>query len=263
MRPAKDKPAKRFAPVMPIDLLQKLGSFAGNYHLPLAHDVLKFPKEYSDFFMPMSEDADRVVIMDNSVIELGGSVDIKKLLLACEIVKATHIVLPDVLQNGPETIKMSLEAFDELDKMTEKDTPDICVVPQGSTLEEWIACAESLEARIPVDMWCIPRNFEVRLGSRNFACELISCIDCSDTPIHLLGFSDWIFRDMISARHPQVIGIDSAVPIRLGQEKKMLQLTLDAGKRGDWWEKTNKFTPLQNDVTRNLKIIRGWLNPDA
>lgn len=253
---------KGFAPVSPIWLLDKLGEEAGNYHLPLAHDVMKLQAVYKEFFVTKDYTKDKIftrrtVIMDNSVIELGSAVEVDTLLNACDTVQATHLVLPDALEDRIQTIEMSFDAWQKIKHRDDK--PKIAVVPQGESLEDWVWCAEELNRSIDIDLWCVPRNFEGRLGNRSMACNILKTIN--HKPIHLIGFSDWIWADMIAAQHPSVIGIDSAVPIRLGQACQIMTLTTDAGKRGDWWEKTTNLIPLFEATRENLKQVRKWLNP--
>jgi hypothetical protein len=253
---------KGFAPVSPIWLLEKLGKDAGNYHLPLAHDVMKLQAFYKDFFTSKDYTKDglftrRTVIMDNSVIELGASVEVDTLLDACEICNATHLVLPDALEDSHKTIEMSFNAWQKIQHR--ENRPKIAVVPQGATLADWIMCAEELDRAIDIDLWCVPRNFEGRLGKRYMACDLLKAIH--HKPIHLIGFSHWIWADVVSTQHPSVIGIDSAVPVRLGQNCQLIQMSSDAGSRGDWWEKTSNSTPLFEATRQNLKTVRKWINP--
>jgi hypothetical protein len=247
---------KGFAPVSPIWLLQKMGKMAGKYHLPLAHDVLRYPGEYFDMFQDMG--TDRTVILDNSVIELGDAVTVNMLLEAAGVVRATHIVMPDKLENSTETFRLSYTAWHEM-----KDKIDVlyrvAVVPQGENLEAWILCAEQMADTMPIDLWCVPRNYEGRLGDRRAACEILRVI--KDIPIHLIGFSNWIYRDMYSAAHPNVIGIDSAVPVRIGQEGKDIMMSSLYKSRGAWFDSVNEETPLEKAVLRNLNKVRRWLNP--
>ena len=253
---------KRFAPVCPIQLLEKMGEWAGDYHLPLAHDVMKpeNKERYRAWFTDLAARdlfGKRVVIMDNSVIELGTSVDITWLLEACDVCRATHIVLPDSLQNAAETVRLSINAYGTL--KTLGIFPAITVVPQGTTVSEWLWCAEELRRNIPVVMWGIPRNYEGRLGSRYVAAKLLGII-APETPIHMLGFSDNMSMDMMNCYHKNVIGIDSAVPIRMGQARKELTLTCDVPPRGDWWETVNDETVVLEQTLHNMEKVRNWIN---
>lgn len=254
---------KRFAPVCPIQILEKMGYFyAGDYHLPLAHDVMKpeNKERYRDWFGKLADDDkfnQRVVIMDNSVIELGDSVDITWLLEACDVARATHIVLPDSLCNAEETVRLSINAYQTLKPMGK--FPAITVVPQGKTVAEWLWCAEELLRNIPVAMWGIPRNYERRLGSRYVAAKLLGII-APIIPIHMLGFSEDLCMDMMNCHHPNVLGIDSAVPIRMGQAGTELSLTCEVPPRGDWWETVNDKTVIEDKTLLNLEKVRNWIN---
>lgn len=251
----------RFAPVCPIQILERLGENAGRYHLPLAHDVMQSGKSdrFHDFFSKLRIHDDTVIIMDNSVIELGESVDVQWLVNACAVACATHIVLPDSLLDGRITVDLAIQAARVVESL--QSDLKICVVPQGKTLAEWLWCAEQLNKEVNVHLWGCPRNFEHRLGSRFVAARLLSII-APGTPIHMLGFSDYLHYDMINCRHPNVLGIDSAVPIRMGQMNIDLGLGTPIPPRGDWWESVNDDTELNDKVITNIQRVLGWINAE-
>lgn len=247
---------KGFAPVTPIWLLQKMAPQEHQaYHLPLAHDVLKHKEEYSSFFSKLPQYG-KTVILDNSVIELGNSVTADLLLEAAEYCFATHLVLPDVLQKGPETVRSSISAYASLHGRS--GVPKIAVVPQGDTFQEWVRCAEDLDRAIQIDMWCVPRNFEKRLGERTIACDILKMI--KHVPIHLIGFSDYIYRDMLAAQHKSVIGIDSAVPIRIGQDGIIIQLSGNYPGRGAWFDSVSRKDAVMPHTIQNMEQVRRWIS---
>jgi hypothetical protein len=268
----------RFAPVCPIQIYEAMQAddSLGDYHLPLAHDVLHYPGRYENIFKPSLDGAipkgkfsvryrnqDWTVILDNSVIELGYAVDIKVVADAARIVHANVIVLPDILLDTDATIDSCLSAIEpwtkELNKVLTPGTWSFMVVPQGKTIGDFARCAEAFANCKNVHWWGIPRNFNIHgLGSRRDAIEICWAINNLNR-IHLLGFSDNIVDDILSARSKRVTGIDSAVPLRaasLGHSFGM-GLSHNLPPRGDWWN--NPDTKYNKLMRENVRTVRAYV----
>lgn len=254
----------RFAPVAPVDILCELYMKGGDsYQLPLAHDVLREPKKYGQLFSTMENEQpyNRTVILDNSVIELGLSVDVGIIREAAEVVRATVIVLPDVLLDTDKTIKDCQKAVDEWDKIFTDSTLlkfTFMMVPQGLNRMDWARCAEAFAGDTRIGWWGVPRNYNIKgLGSRRDAVEILRAID-STKSIHLLGFSDDIIDDVLSARSYGVAGIDSAVPIRAASLGMPMSLALDSKlpPRGEWWDDPQtKYVSLMRENYRTTQQL--------
>lgn len=235
------KPTK-FAPVAPARIYKSM--IANGYRpeqiLLLAHDVAvnqwefveireELPKEYT------------TIILDNSVVELKKAVDTPMIEEAALASGADIVVLPDVMGKSIESFEATQEVYEDW-KWRFRDRKLMALI-QGETIVDWLNCAEMLEAYCPTPWIGIPRCAEGiknpktgKVYSRYELVELATAI-MPDAKIHLFGFSDYIWEDLIAATHPKVESIDSTVPLRL--ETKMI-LSEDAGPRGDWWE-TVKF----------------------
>jgi hypothetical protein len=251
-----------FAPVAPPQLLLELraiGDFLpGTYHLLLAHDVLEQPHNYDPEigFIPPSA----LVILDNSMIELGHPIEPEKLMDAAEIVKPKLIVLPDVRGDFEATVRLSLEMARQYHLPT--DARWMCVI-QGRTYDEMFHCASRLKDALgdSLGCWGIGRTAVEDIGSR---VELVKMLAVNfplkgfyGKYIHLLGFSSSIQDDYNALQQWGVLGIDSAVPLRMGQDKKLLSLDQpDPGPRGDFW--TRNFDKVEAETIANLYIIRSW-----
>lgn len=255
----------RFAPVAPIQVLEGLAHHSreafGDYHLLLAHHTVEHPKRFQQLFARVSQllekaNADPItVIMDNSIVELGGAVDDSMIREAVELVRNPKIrvipVLPDVMGNGVQTREMSRDAYI---RWVESDMPGdgFSVVCQGVDFQDY---QESLvmfgnQAIFPlIRMLTIPRILTKLEGSRVRAA--IRMRDYMEThEIHLLGFSDNISDDIDSAAVLPTAGIDSAVPLRI---MDVFSEFIDAGKRPpDWFEQAQ----LSARMLDNLNIAR-------
>lgn len=240
------KPVTKFAPVAPIHIYEAMANrgYVPDNILLLAHDVVKEEnrKRYEDLFI--NRWATTKIIMDNSLIELGGSVDLPMLKDAVDIVAADVVVLPDSLTDGMESARLTLENWDPF--RTAFDNIKTLVVIQGETQKGFFGALEWLAKEIDPDWISIPRRTESKFGYHRR--ELIDFVELffPDKPIHLLGFSEYPWEDVMAARHESVLSIDSAAPLRSPYPFS------DPGaprvKNGvDWWD-TCKFdkSMLQN-----------------
>lgn len=244
----------QFAPVAPPQLLLDLKAkgVLGKYHLLLAHDVVAQKELYREIF---SDAEGMTIIMDNSVIELGEPVSPEILQEANSIVPTTVTVLPDYIGECERTIGSCTVAAQ---KWSQKGLGPFMVVPQGQTLPEFITCAEVLRNLPYVEAWGVPRHATAKLGSRHpLTYQLIILKPLMQ--VHLLGFSDNLKDDISVARAPQVNGIDSAVPLRLGLADIVLHEDLEShAPRGDYWETAKVANDL---VLSNLAYIRERITP--
>jgi hypothetical protein len=129
-------------------------------------------------------------------------------------------------------------------------------VPQGDTKAKWVECAEYFADGNFINFWGIPRNVvNKNICSRRNLSTLLHALNPNRT-IHMLGFSDDVIDDIISAQQPWVTGIDSAVPIRAVSQG--IPLTMRAlakmPPRGDWWETAT----WDSQMAVNLKTARQW-----
>lgn len=246
----------KFAPVAPAHIVHDLDPRCrGDYHLILAHDVVKHPKEYAEVY----DQWGMTVIMDNSVVELGGAVDLEMVADAVGHSNANIIVLPDVYKHGPATTDSILSAHPRWAStfkahLETRKNAGFMVVPQGPGLEDFVKCAETLTDLPHVTMWGIPRNLVEVVGSREQATQICHML-APERPIHLLGFSDNLIDDMLCAHLPRVTGIDSAVPLRAASLGMRMTLTITMPPRGTWWDEA-KFHP---DMNANIDIVHRWL----
>ena len=108
----------------------------------------------------------------------------------------------------------------------------------------------------------IPRALVNILGSRREPIEALQNNGFRDVPIHLLGFSCNYHDDIYCARLEGIIGIDSATPIRLGMEGKIMPISSSEINPADSvsterevYFKTCKS--VNNTMVYNLGAIRG------
>lgn len=236
----------KFLPVAPPSVLSALTPENGGAtaSFMLAHEVVEDPDAYDHHVHWQTFHAD---ILDNSVIELGGAVDLKMIAEAARICSPSVVVLPDVLEDAAATVDAihnSAEAF-----RREMSGQRFMVVPQGETLKDWIQGLEDI-AFSPLlnalfDMRHmvigIPRNTTGRIvQSRQELVKIVNVV-MPYNDIHLLGFSENMADDFVTAAFsPKVLSIDSAAPLRM-HEMRLSALT---EPRGNWWNEVRRATAL-------------------
>lgn len=107
-----------------------------DYPYVLGH-LLKLDKEYADFYKNKLKFA-TYSILDNSAFELGSSIPMEELYELGKEYKATHLVLPDVVNNYSKTLA-NAEIY--LDKFYDSNQKYIGVC-QGDTFEDIVDCIE-------------------------------------------------------------------------------------------------------------------------
>ena len=157
--------------------------YTQDMHMYLTHMVEKYPQ-----YANTARDARGYKILDNSLIELGGAVDLERVLNAAKVINADEIILPDVFQDGPATVKAVRESLQYLtDKWPNRDWPfKLMAVAQGATIEEWHTCYQELLAMPDVDVIGIPKVLAKMhpQGRPYFVNELCNL---RRKPHHLLG----------------------------------------------------------------------------
>lgn len=251
-----------FAPVAPPQLLRGLRAFGdgiiGTYHLLLAHDVVAKASEYEGL-LPKSS----FVIMDNSMIELGRPVEPKVLAEACRIVRPNLIVLPDVYGDGDETARLSIGMAKEWAGILPIGSGWMAV-PHGKTYEDITDCAYKLQDGISaLAGWGIGRTVHRDMGTRKMMVNFLGGLMPKAAPnrvcVHLLGFSSSLQDDYECSQLPEVKGIDSNVPLRMGQQRKLISLDQeDPGPRGTFWD--DDHSAIQPDTLANLYLVRSWFS---
>lgn len=266
----------RFAPVVPLEIARELPrEDLGSYHLLLAHDVVKHPAEYREVYghLEGSKEAGSCIIMDNSLVELGHPAPMDMLLEACHALKPHFLVMPDHLGKSEETVHASYNFMQEwrkeIDKRPYLRAIGLVGVIQGEhPAKFWRTIGLYKNNEDLVGMVALPRVMVEQFGSRMRVINGINKVFGKSVPIHLLGFSNDILDDICSARMPGIYGIDSAVPVRLGLQGRIIELGCeqDPGPRGKYWDdpfSTMPYRTMQtwkSHVIANLKRVRKWID---
>jgi hypothetical protein len=163
--------------------LGNLGMHYGqDMHMFLTHLVEDYP-----FYADFARDVKGYKILDNSLIELGGAVDLRRVLIAADYIHADEIILPDVFQQGPETLEAVEEAIKEIREIYPDGCPyKLMAVAQGRTVEEWHECYKSLLNNPYVDVIGIPKVL-AKLHPQGRPYFVNELCNLKYKPHHLLG----------------------------------------------------------------------------
>ena len=248
-----------FAAVAPLRLLQEMWNVGGpklfgNYHLVLAHDVLANPYGYESLFEKVRHVLPEVfVILDNSLIELGSAMDTNALGRAANYVNANTIVLPDVLGAFQDTMELSSVAAE---KLSDYGFDSFMGVVQGQDYGEYMMCASRLRKLPGVKYLAIPRILANKQRTRmRLLRDIVNAYRAFEEPfIHLLGMSQFPADDINCARHPMVMGIDSANPLVLGYRG---QEWPDGGHvgRGRYWKQVMLNTQIESNIRKIISAL--------
>jgi len=259
----------KFAPVAPLNIainLANLGAL-GDYHLLLAHDVIASEdnkKEYRELYKPIVDNGG-LIIMDNSVVELGGAVNCATVLEAARVVNAEYIVSADAFLDMEGTMNATHRFIQDYYSYQWAEVPRLVGVVQGRTTAECLMCADLYASIKAFRGIAIPRCLTPVLGSRMpLAIELYKRYSTRFSLWHLLGFSDDLVDDVATARLPWIDGIDSAAPLRAGVKGIGFSMpAFDAGPRGSFWETPNSLANLRrHDIENNVNLVRKVVQMD-
>ncbi len=196
----------RFAPIVPFEY--DPASFT-DYHLILAHEVLE-NDALREYYQRLNR---HVIILDNSVIELGEPLSAGELELAHSFFPASYLVLPDVIGDVPQTVELAKEWV-----RNRRPSRRLMVVPQGSHPKEWLECLDALVRIIaPVGeelVVGIARLTEDWEGGREFLYKEATRLGVWNGAYHLLGVQHKLEEVTWARQHALIWGVDSSLPGR-------------------------------------------------
>lgn len=253
--------AARYSPIGNIAVLQHLQhqGLLGDYLLLLTHDILRHKRDYARLVNEI-QSKNRMIIVDNSLIELGTALPVAQVIEAASIVHGDVIVLPDVLSDSGGTLQVLQAAYRELQiQYTDGPYPKGMIVSQGRTQEEVNKFVDTIhDIGINPEWWGVPRIITNTLGSRLPTVEYITDKCNGMCNIHLLGMSQDFSDDLGCLYHPFVAGIDSANPLVMGMHGKVFgqHSYIHLGREG-YWDMLGVTTTMAENVKSMHKLARG------
>jgi hypothetical protein len=179
-------------------------TFDGDYAMLLAHLKDYYPKKH---------DPKCYVIMDNSLVELGGAVGVETVYNAAKQCGADEFILPDVYQNMYGTIQEVTKSLKWLHRTKHIGEMRLMAVCQGATIEEFTHCFRVLEQLPDIHCIGIPKVAAKLLPEGRPGLEYLW--RGSSKAIHLLGC--WTNLDEFERyKHPtRIRSCDTCIPALL------------------------------------------------
>jgi hypothetical protein len=157
---------------MPLSLFP-YHDFCNDYCYLLAHLLLKdmgyYNEKYANFYREKIKSSP-YSILDNSLYELGDSIDYKLLYELGEEYKPSHLILPDCLNNREVTMERAIRYLADYGKQS---TPKFIGVIQGKSLEELFQMFYFYSTIDQVDIIALPL-YTIPKGDKDL---LYSCMD--------------------------------------------------------------------------------------
>lgn len=221
--------------------------FINNYPYVLAHLLMEetehYDKEYAEFYKNKLAKCD-YSILDNSLYELGDSIDYKRLYELGEEYKPSHIILPDCLNDVVETKK---RAQNYIKEFGDKSTPKFMGVIHGKSYDELRDILYYMITNPAIDIIAVPFSImektippsaNQKLWRVNVIRELIYPILKglkSQKKLHLLGCHTPLeFSCYLPLEKEYIYSVDTSAPIVYGWSGiDFTNLSFDANKPKD------------------------------
>jgi hypothetical protein len=229
------------------------------FHLALALPELLQNKAYVSVYERAANGGD-FIIVDNGEAE-GNRCTPEELLAAARVLRATEIVLPDVIGEGPETYKRAKKFVDKYGE--EVQGYKLMGVAQGANVSKFMACIDLLATIPGVTTIGIPRHSISRCQNMATRIDLANWV--RDTykkrfEIHLLGVAPTYLPEIRWAAKyaSHVRSIDSSAPFNYAMNKKHLSGMETVARPDKYFEKNWSMAVPRTLVLANIQTMKEW-----
>ena len=181
---------------------------------------------YLDYYSS-ARDRGRSLILDNGVMELGYALSSSEMFDLVDLLRPSFVTPPEVLHDGPETMKLTTQFIADLDRRSNADSIGVLGVAHGCTMKEWTESFDALASNpriarigIPYDVpFAVPgeREWDDQLqqwaNRRVLLTDLVSQRHANKVKdVHLLGLAHPI-ELVTQSRHAFIRSHDSSWPV--------------------------------------------------
>lgn len=228
----------------------------------LAQWVLEYP-EYAAFVKRASQKG-AFVLMDNGAFE-GVQAETGALARAASACGATEVVLPDVIGNPSETLKLSWAALGQV------SSHSVMFVPQGKDVNEWTRCLDAWVDRWDLSQW--KDDYKLTLGIATpkdppappvYKARAV-CLQVAAPygfPLHMLGvgsISEFARTQLEVARKFGVRSVDTSLAFALGAHGRLLTASAEKVPLGDIGQYDTLSTASRRLIQLNIAILEDWV----
>ncbi|WP_405589700.1 hypothetical protein [Streptomyces sp. NBC_01190] len=189
-------------------------------HHVAAHRVLT-DAAYRAFFACEAERGAEIIV-DNGVFDLGHALPVADLIAAARAVDAREIILPDVMRDGPATVKASDEAAREIRDLT--DDFRLCAVLHAADDQEWLRTYDHLASSDDIGAIALPASRRPAPEQELCRTRWTATAYLEDNGLveeriiyRLLGLGRTGHLELVEQReHEWIASVDGAAPVILG-----------------------------------------------
>ncbi|MFY7070261.1 hypothetical protein ACOQFV_30760 [Nocardiopsis changdeensis] len=189
-------------------------------HHVAAQRVLNDPS-YRAFFQCEAERGASIIV-DNGVFDLGRALPAEDLVRAARAVHAEEIILPDVMGDGPATIKASDEAAARIQDLS--DEFRLCAVVHAADDEQWLRCYDHFASCDYAGAIALPASRRPAPPDRLSATRTAATAYLKKHGLvnhrlvyRLLGLGRTGHLELVEQReHDWIASVDGAAPVLLG-----------------------------------------------
>jgi hypothetical protein len=201
-------------------LREFVGQEPATVHHVAAQRILQDPA-YRQFFLE-EQQRGAAIIVDNGVFDLGESLDPKALVRAARAVNAEEIILPDVIHDGPGTIRASDQAATAILDLS--DEFRLCAVVHAADDTQWHRCYDHFVSSDYAGAIAFPASRR-KEPSQELCKNRLAVTRYLDHRglvdpgriYRLLGFGRTGHLELVEQReHTWIASIDGAAPVLLG-----------------------------------------------
>ncbi len=223
-----------------------------SYHMALAQYLISDAGYLKMYKMLRKCVNGAFIIVDNGAAE-GDRQSFDMVVKVADEIEADEIVMPDMLRNGPDTVRMSTDPAAQRIVPPKKRF----VVPQGRNLNEWTDCLTMLEREMDFRTIGVPKHLiSSPCGSRNPYLDHLEMFGYPDRyDIHLLGLNSLTELHDIVQSYPWIRGVDSGMPVAWAQAQMKLSSLYDV-KHSLSWSAVFDFNLASQNVETILEVCR-------
>lgn len=204
--------------IVPVDKTEWM--YKDKIVMTLAHLFEKYPDTYGKVNLDHPKN---YVIMDNSVVELGSTFTIDKMVALADKQIVDELILPDGYPSGKKTVELVKESIKWLKDNDRLGCYKLMGVCHGENYEEFVETFNTLNNMPEIDVLGIPKVLQKWLPSKSRE-EVANIFLNTSKEIHLLG--TWYSLKEIVEMSPEILSkirsVDTCLPFYYAYKKESI-----------------------------------------
>lgn len=224
------------------------------YHFVLGQELIRSQVYREQYKARRLKALGQFVIVDNGAAE-NEVPDFMQVAYVAKEIQADEIILQDVLTDSDATVEATVKSAHWVQPRKR------FIVPQGTSVDEWMNCLYNLEQRIAFATIGIPKHMDRYddCSRPQILRALVKEGFADKYNIHLLGINAYPYMEVESAlqAYPEVRGIDTGAPVAYAQHGMFMNDNVHVSLQ---WEDGSK-NPVETEmaVARNIAEYRRYV----